>query len=68
MLFVQGFLQKEFQDQIATMSDHDRELLEGFILREIRISGNIQHALEFIKNELQSRVQDTMDRLQQGRS
>ncbi len=62
-LFCQGFLEKEFGNQIANMDPKDRELLEGFVLREVRMSGNIQHALEYIKNNLQSRVQETIDQL-----
>lgn len=63
MLFVQGFLEKEFPDQIANMNEQDRELLAAFVLREVHISGNIQHALEYIKNNLQLRVQAVIDRL-----
>ena len=66
MLFVQGFLEKEFAAQIANMSETDRELLAAFVLREVQISGNVQHALEYIKNNLQSRVQEVIDRLKQG--
>jgi len=66
MLFVQGFLQKEFAAQIANMNEKDRELLEGFVLREVQVSGNIQHALEYIKSNLQLRVQEVIDRLKQG--
>ena len=66
MLFVQGFLQKEFAAQIANMNEKDRELLEGFVLCEVQVSGNIQHALEYIKSNLQLRVQEVIDRLKQG--
>lgn len=63
MLFVQGFLSKEFADQIATMPEADLQIVRAFVYCELHMSDDIKNDLQDIKNNLQQKVQDVIDRL-----
>jgi oligoendopeptidase F len=63
MLFVQGFLQKEFGDQIANLDEKDLALLRAFLYAELHNSEDVSDALQRVKDALQEKVQEVIDRL-----
>jgi hypothetical protein len=63
MLFVQGFLAKEFGAQITDLTAADLQLVKAFVSCAFHMSDDIKNDLQDIKNNLQQKVQDVIDRL-----